>query len=106
MVKIKLKQNLKTTQKGYLSLESKLFIKLIKLNIDEINDLLEKELLENPCLEEEPIRNVNEKNMLPEHEDLDNETFTEYDENNIIDYLIKQINLLNISKKEKKFMRA
>ena len=102
MVKIKLKQNLKTTQKGYLSLESKLFIKLIKLNIDEINDLLEKELLENPCLEEEPIRNVNEKNMLPEHEDLDNETFTEYDENNIIDYLIKQINLLNISKKEKK----
>ena len=40
--------------------------------------------------------------MLPEHEDLDNETFTEYDENNIIDYLIKQINLLNISKKEKK----
>ena len=47
MVKIKLKQNLKTTQKGYLSLESKLFIKLIKLNIDEINDLLEKELLEN-----------------------------------------------------------
>ena len=46
MVKIKLKQNLKTTQKGYLSLESKLFIKLIKLNIDEINDLLEKELLE------------------------------------------------------------
>ena len=56
MVKIKLKQNLKTTQKGYLSLESKLFIKLIKLNIDEINDLLEKELLENPCLEEEPIR--------------------------------------------------
>ena len=102
MVKIKLKQNLKTTQKGYLSLESKLFIKLIKLNIDEINDLLEKELLENPCLEEEPIRNVNEKSLLPEHEDLDNETFTEYDENNIVDYLIKQINLLNISKKEKK----
>ena len=94
MVKIKLKQNLKTTQKGYLSLESKLFIKLIKLNIDEINDLLEKELLENPCLEEEPIRNLNEKSLLPEHEDLDNETFTEYDENNIVDYLIKQINLL------------
>ena len=72
------------------------FIKLIKLNIDEINDLLEKELLENPCLEEEPIRNLNEKSLLPEHEDLDNETFTEYDENNIVDYLIKQINLLNI----------
>jgi len=52
MVKINLKQKITQKNKGYLSLESKLFIKLIKLNINEINELLEKEINENPCLEE------------------------------------------------------
>jgi RNA polymerase sigma-54 factor len=102
MVKIKLKQSLKTSQKGYLTLESKLFIKLIKLNISEINGLLEDELLENPCLEEESIGIVQEKITTQDYDKADNERLVEYDENNIVDYLIKQINLLNVTKKEKK----
>jgi RNA polymerase sigma-54 factor len=107
MVKISFKQKIQQSQKSYLSLESKLFIKLIKLNIDEINDLLEKELGDNPCLEEIPDQEVVfEKNTTYQSEEFNNESLIQYEENNITHYLIKQINHLNITEKEKRILAS
>ena len=61
MAKRKLSQNLNQTQKTYLSFQSKLFIKLIKMNVNEINELVEKELEENPCLDEFQIQDKTSK---------------------------------------------
>ena len=92
MVKINLNQKLTQKPKGYLSLESKFFIKLIKLNINEINELLEKELNENPCVEEITDREVAyEKKRDQVDHDINNEKTMKYDEDNIATYLFKQI---------------
>ena len=105
MVKINLNQKLTQKPKGYLSLESKFFIKLIKLNINEINELLEKELDENPCLEEITDREVAyEKKIDQVDHDINNEKTMKYDEDNIATYLFKQIKHLNIKKKDRKIL--
>ena len=102
MIKLKVKQKLKQSQKGYLSLESKLFIKLIKLNIEEINELLEKELIENPCLEEvEPKRVVSDKPSTIERDQIINDEKIYYDDENIASYIVKQIKYLDLSKQKK-----
>ena len=102
MVKLKIKQKFKQIQKGYLSLESKLFIKLIKLNIEEINELLEKEIVENPCLDEIEIKDIPTRKILNESiDEINNEEIVQYDEGNISHYLIKQINHLDLPDKDK-----
>ena len=57
MRRIKLNQKINQVQKNVLSPGSKLFIKIINLNLNEINEIVEKELIENPCVEEETIGN-------------------------------------------------
>ena len=105
MVKINLKQKITQKNKGYLSLESKLFIKLIKLNINEINELLEKEINENPCLEEIGENEiVYEKKIIQADHNVDNEKTIKYDDDNIANYLIRQIKQLNIKKNDKKIL--
>jgi len=105
MVKINLKQKITQKNKGYLSLESKLFIKLIKLNINEINELLEKEINENPCLEEIGENEiVYEKKIIQVDHNVDNEKTIKYDDDNIANYLIRQIKQLNIKKNDKKIL--
>ncbi len=102
MGKLKLKQKLKQIQKGYLSLESKLFIKLIKLNIEEINELLEKEIVENPCLDEIEIKDLASSKASNESiDEINYEEIVQYDDNNISAYLIKQIKHLDLLDKDK-----
>ena len=105
MVKINLKQKITQKNKGYLSLESKLFIKLIKLNINEINELLEKEINENPCLEEIGENEiVYEKKIIQADHNVDNEKTIKYDDDNIANYHIRQMKQLNVKKDDKKIL--
>ena len=48
MKRIKLNQKINPTQKSFLSPKSRLFVKFINLNLSEINEIIEKELTENP----------------------------------------------------------
>ena len=52
MGRIKILNINKQVQRNQLSPGSKLFIKLINLNLLQIGELIDKELIENPCLEE------------------------------------------------------
>ena len=102
MAKRKLSQNLNQTQKTYLSFQSKLFIKLIKMNVNEINELVEKELEENPCLDEFQIQDKTSKiRKIESDKYIENEKILKYDEDNIASYVLKQINHLNISSRDK-----
>lgn len=102
MAKIKLSKNLNQTQKTYLSFQSKLFIKLIKMNVNEINELVEKELEENPCLDEFQIQDKTSKiRKIESDKYIENEKILKYDEDNITSYVLKQINHLNISSRDK-----
>ena len=114
MKRIKLNQTINPTQKSFLSPKSRLFVKFINLNLSEINEIIEKELTENPCIEE----GVNESSV--ELENFDNLTVrqheigaNEFNENivedksaNLFDYLLMQLNLLDTNEDDKKSLYA
>ena len=114
MKRIKLNQTINPTQKSFLSPKSRLFVKFINLNLSEINEIIEKELTENPCIEE----GVNESSV--ELENFDNLTVrqheigaNEFNENivedksaNLFDYLFMQLNLLDTNEDDKKSLYA
>ena len=114
MKRIKLNQKINLTQKSFLSPKSRLFVKFINLNLSEINEIIEKELTENPCIEE----GVNESSV--ELENFDNLTVrqheigaNEFNENivedksaNLFDYLFMQLNLLDTNEDDKKSLYA
>ena len=114
MKRIKLNQKINLTQKSFLSPKSRLFVKFINLNLSEINEIIEKELTENPCIEE----GVDENSV--ELENFDNLTArqheigtNEFNENivedksaSLIDYLLMQLNLLDTNEDDKKSLYA
>ena len=114
MKRIKLNQTINPTQKSFLSPKSRLFVKFINLNLSEINEIIEKELTENPCIEE----GVNESSV--ELENFDNLTVrqheigaNEFNENivedksaNLFDYLFMQLNLLDTNEDDKNSLYA
>ncbi len=89
-------------QKGVLSPQTKLFIKLINLNNSEIDNLIDEMLTENPCIEEKYSRN---KNMdVGNH--LENQIAIDVEDKfqSLSKYLKEQLNLFNIKKTKKKII--
>ncbi|MBT89392.1 MAG: RNA polymerase sigma-54 factor [Spirochaetales bacterium] len=115
MKKIKLNQKINPTQKSFLSPKSRLFVKFINLNLSEINEMVEKELTENPCIEEEVNENSveleNFDNLPPirQHEigaNEFNENIVEDKSANLVDYLLMQLNLLDTNEDDQKSFYA
>ena len=112
MRRIKFNQRINQVQKNLLSPRSKLFIKVINLNLNEINGVIEKELIENPCIEEEIIENSIEDRDFDSSEIKQYESGkSDFNENmiedksiNLIDYLLRQLSLLEIDEDEKKIL--
>lgn len=89
-------------QKGVLSPQTKLFIKLINLNNSEIDKLIDEMLIENPCIEEEYSRNKNKDfgNHLEDQIAIDLEDKFQ----SLSKYLKEQLNLFNIEKTKQKII--
>jgi len=89
-------------QKGVLSPQTKLFIKLINLNNSEIDKLIDEMLIENPCIEEEYSRNKNKdfSNHLEDQIAIDLEDKFQ----SLSKYLKEQLNLFNIEKTKQKII--
>ena len=89
-------------QKGVLSPQTKLFIKLINLNNSEIDKLIDETLIENPCIEEEYSRNKNKDfgNHLEDQIAIDLEDKFQ----SLSKYLKEQLNLFNIEKTKQKII--
>ena len=112
MRRIKLNQKINQVQKNVLSPGSKLFIKIINLNLNEINEIVEKELIENPCVEEETIGNSIDNQGLDSSgirlyeigKGEFNENMLEDKSANLVDYLSRQLNLLEIDGYDKKLL--
>lgn len=112
MRRIKLNQKINQVQKNVLSPGSKLFIKIINLNLNEINEIVEKELIENPCVEEETIGNSIDNQGLDSSgirlyeigKGEFNENMLEDKSASLVDYLSRQLNLLEIDGYDKKLL--
>lgn len=102
MIKTITKTTTSLKQKGVLSPQSKLFIKLINLNNNEIDNLIDEMLTENPCIEEEYTRNKNKDfgNHLESQITLDIEDKFK----SLSKYLEEQLNLLDIKENKKRII--
>ena len=112
MGKNKLVTKTKQSQKGLLSPSSKLFIKLINLNLIQLGELIDKELAENPCIEEllkidsskEEI-NVSSKLSNIQNDSLGfNENIIEDRTLTFADYLLRQLGYFKLDKEDKKII--
>ena len=107
---IKLNKKVAQGQRNQLSFESKLFIRLINLDLNQIDEYIEKELIENPCLEESELYDA-DKLRIDTHtkdysENLLNVDTLEDRSKNLIEYLARQLNLFEISREEKKIISS
>jgi RNA polymerase sigma-54 factor len=107
---IKLNKKVAQGQRNQLSFESKLFIRLINLDLNQIDEYIEKELIENPCLEESELYDA-DKLRIDTHtkdysENLLNVDALEDRSKNLIEYLARQLNLFEISREEKKIISS
>ena len=102
MIKTITKTTTSLKQKGVLSPQSKLFIKLINLNNNEIDNLIDEMLTENPCIEEEYAINKNKDfgNHLESQATLDVEDKFK----SLSKYLEEQLNLLDIKENKKRII--
>jgi len=114
MKRIKLNQKINLTQKSFLSPKSRLFVKFINLNLSEINEIIEKELTENPCIEEgvgeNSVELENFDNLTARQHEIGtnefNENIVEDKSANLFDYLLMQLNLLDTNEDDKKSLYA
>ena len=112
MGRIKILNINKQVQRNQLSPGSKLFIKLINLNLLQIGELIDKELIENPCLEEVRAKENSQDTNLSltkvskshSEEPAFNENIIEDKTITINDYLLRQLRYFDLEKNKQKIL--